>query len=265
MINGAVRRRWRAFSGSFQCLFCVKHQSMRRQSGSSPRRAGRISSPGFRRRRRVSPRPAASSQSPAAAKSCPTRAGAIAAVLFAIEPAEAQVKDLASPGKLATVLPPGLYRFANEPHERRWPRCPGCSPPIVSGVTRPTPPSRRGSARRKGSTQRGSSASPRPWRFGRDLINTPANDLGPAALEAAALGVAAQFEAASSRRSRGDHLLEAQTAADPRRRARRGRGAAPRRLSLGRRRRTRRSRWSARASCFEFGRPRHQAVEPACC
>ena len=43
--------------------------------------------------------------------------------------------------------------------------------------------------------------------FGRDLVNTPTNDLGPDALEAAALNLAAQFKAKASV-TRGDKLLQ---------------------------------------------------------
>ncbi len=138
----------------------------------------------------------------------PDAAGGIAAVLFAIETAEAAVKDLLLPGKLATSLPPGLYRFANEPHD-----------PALAALSWLLSAYRFGRYKADASEQarlcapEGVDAAriariAKAVALGRDLINTPANDLGPAALEAAALGVAAQFEAQSAV-VRGDHLLEA--------------------------------------------------------
>ena len=41
----------------------------------------------------------------------PGASGAIAAILFGIEPADARTLDLLLPGKLAISLPTGLYRF----------------------------------------------------------------------------------------------------------------------------------------------------------
>src|SRR5271166_2380553 len=136
----------------------------------------------------------------------PDASGRIAGALFGLEEDEARVKDLFLPGKLATVLPAGLYRFANSPHD-----------PALAALSFLL------SAYRFSRYKADPSEQPRlcapqgvdAWRIeriakavtmGRDLINTPANDLGPAALEAAALGVAAQFQAKSSV-TRGEGLL----------------------------------------------------------
>ncbi len=138
----------------------------------------------------------------------PDASGRIAGALFGLEEDEARVKDLFLPGKLATVLPAGLYRFANSPHD-----------PALAALSFLL------SAYRFSRYKADPSEQPRlcapqgadAWRIeriakavtmGRDLINTPANDLGPAALEAAALGVAAQFQAKSSV-TRGEGLLAA--------------------------------------------------------
>jgi len=43
--------------------------------------------------------------------------GEIAGVLFGIEGTESRSRDLLLPGQMATSLPPGLYRFANPPHD----------------------------------------------------------------------------------------------------------------------------------------------------
>src|SRR5665213_4157475 len=47
----------------------------------------------------------------------PAADGRLAGVLFGIEAADEAVKDLFRPGQLATLLPPGTYRFANATHE----------------------------------------------------------------------------------------------------------------------------------------------------
>ena len=119
--------------------------------------------------------------------------GEIAASFSAIEGAAARARDLFLPGQLATSLPPGLYRFANRPHDRHARRALlaalGLSfPPLQNRWRRVA----RGFAFRTGSMPRGSSASRAAVELGRDLINTPANDMDPEALEAAAITLAAQ-------------------------------------------------------------------------
>ncbi len=138
----------------------------------------------------------------------PDSAGAVAAVLCAIETAEAPVKDLFAPGKLATSLPPGVYRFANDPHDATLAALSWLLSAYRFGRYKAEP---SGEARLCAPTGVDAARIERIAKavgLGRDLINTPANDLGPAALEAAALSVAAQF-AAKSAVTRGDHLLEA--------------------------------------------------------
>lgn len=137
----------------------------------------------------------------------PDAGGAIAGVLFGLEGAKARRKDPFLPGKLATALPDGLYRFANAPHDPtlaalawllslyRFTRYKGhadeatklCAPPGVDAA--------RIERIAKGVA------------LGRDLVNMPANDLGPDALEAAALDLAAQFRAKAAV-TRGDKLLQ---------------------------------------------------------
>ena len=75
----------------------------------------------------------------------------------------------------------------------------------------------------------------------RDLINTPANDMGPAELEDAARALATRH-GASFRAIVGDELLGAELSAHPRGRPRRRPGAAPHRHRPGAIRRIRRSR-----------------------
>ena len=134
--------------------------------------------------------------------------GEIAAVLFAIESVETRARDFLLPGQLAASLPPGLYRFANSPHDtslaalswllsayrfHRYKTGGGDHPQLCvpDGVD----------AARIERIARGVI-------LGRDLINTPANDMNPETLEAAALTLAAQHHAEAGV-TRGEALLEA--------------------------------------------------------
>src|SRR6266568_1128006 len=49
----------------------------------------------------------------------PAADGAIAQVLFGLEDETAKSRDLFRPGALPGLLPPGVYRFANAPHDLR--------------------------------------------------------------------------------------------------------------------------------------------------
>src|SRR5271169_1939509 len=135
----------------------------------------------------------------------PGKAG-LGGVLFGIEGAD-ETKDLFLPGRLPQHLPDGTYRFANAPHDARLaalafalgayrfaryhkaePRDAKLDLPqsvdredlqrIVEGVT-----------------------------LARDLINTPANDMGPAQLEQAARKLASRHSATITAIV-GDELLE---------------------------------------------------------
>ncbi|MCI0600337.1 MAG: leucyl aminopeptidase family protein, partial [Beijerinckiaceae bacterium] len=122
----------------------------------------------------------------------PSCEGTMVCVLFGIEPEDARVRDLFLPGQLADLLPPGAYSFANRPHDAalaalswvlssyRFARykADGVEPPklcIPDGVD----------AARIERIAKGVA-------LGRDLINTPANDMDPEALEAAVLSLAVQ-------------------------------------------------------------------------
>ncbi len=138
----------------------------------------------------------------------PSAEGGLAGVLCGLEPEGARSRDPFLPGRLVAAVPPGIYRFANSPHDAslavlawalasyRFARykkekseLPQLSPPEGVDIARIT---RIAAA----------------VTLGRDLINTPANDLGPDALEAAAVAVATQFQAKASV-IRGDALLSA--------------------------------------------------------
>ena len=95
--------------------------------------------------------------------------------------------------------------------------------------------------------------------FGRDLINTPANDLGPAELEAAARELASEHGAIDQ----GDEGVEPalrEFSDDPCRRPRERPAAAPDRPALGRRARAE-GYHHRQGHLLRHRRPRHQAVE----
>ena len=136
----------------------------------------------------------------------PGEAGALAGVLFGVEAANAPTRDPLGPGKLATSLPEGVYRFANPPQDAdlaalgfllalyrydRFKADPAPQPGLVApdGVD----------ALR---IQRIAAAIG----YGRDLVNTPANALGPHALEQEVVKLAEHFDASVSM-VRGDQLL----------------------------------------------------------
>lgn len=137
----------------------------------------------------------------------PSAEGRLAGVLFGIENKNAQNRDPFLPGRLATSLPAGIYRFANAPHDLslatlafllasyRFTRykkddveIPELCPPEGIDIDRIV-------------------RIAKAIALGRDLINTPANDLGPDALETAALKLATEFMAKASV-VRGEKLLQ---------------------------------------------------------
>src|SRR3984957_17270586 len=126
-------------------------------------------------------------------------------VLFGIE-ANGDVKDLFLPGRLPQLLPNGAYRFANEPHNARL-----ASLGVALGSYRFTRYRKSEGHQVKlelsQSLDRDAlSHMAEAVTLARDLINTPANDMGPADLEAAARKLAASHNA-EIRAIVGDDLL----------------------------------------------------------
>jgi leucyl aminopeptidase len=133
--------------------------------------------------------------------------GRPALVLFGVEPPSARFRDPFLPGKLATVLPPGLYRLAD-----------GVSDVFSVGLAFLLSSysfSRYVSSKKErprlcapqGADVARIERVARAIAFGRDLINTPANDLGPEALAEAALELASRH-GADARVIIGDRLLD---------------------------------------------------------
>ncbi len=136
----------------------------------------------------------------------PGQGGSLAGALFGVDGPDAPTRDAFAAGKLATTLPEGVYRFANPPVDAdlaalgfllaryRYARfksdsTPGPSLVAPAGVD-------------AGRIERIAAAVA----FGRDLINAPANVLGPQAFEQAAVRLAEGFDA-SVRIVRGDDLI----------------------------------------------------------
>ena len=125
----------------------------------------------------------------------PSADGQIAQVVFGLEDANGKFRDLFRPGLLPGLLPAGVYRFANAPHDTRlaalafalgsyrFRRYRKAEAPDVRLV----PPDGIDVA---AITRMAEAAT-----LARDLINTPANDMGPEELAAAAQQLAGRFGA----------------------------------------------------------------------
>jgi leucyl aminopeptidase len=130
----------------------------------------------------------------------------IAGVLFALENADDSAKDLLRPGALPALLPNGTYRFANAPHDARL-----AALAFALG-------SYRFARYRKAEDKALELELPgnvdgvalsrivEGVALARDLINTPANDMGPGELEDAARALASRH-GASFRGTVGSDLL----------------------------------------------------------
>ncbi|MCP1973282.1 leucyl aminopeptidase family protein [Bradyrhizobium elkanii] len=137
----------------------------------------------------------------------PAADGGIAQVLFGLEDADHKARDPFRPGALPGLLPPGVYRFANAPHDTRLAALAfalGCyrfgryrtnKVPEVRLV----PPDGVDTAE---ITRMADAAA-----LARDLINTPSNDMGPVELAEVARDLATRFGAAFNCIS-GDELAQ---------------------------------------------------------
>jgi leucyl aminopeptidase len=127
-------------------------------------------------------------------------------VLFGIENPKSPNKNLFWPGKLPELLPAGTYRFGNAPHDTRL-----AALAFALGCYRFTR-YRKGEEKivrltiPEGVDAADISRIVEAVTLARDLINTPANDMGPAELEKAARDLAARHGAKISAIV-GDDLL----------------------------------------------------------
>ena len=124
---------------------------------------------------------------PGACLTLPAADGQIAQVLFGLEDASSRSRDPFRPGTLPTLLPAGIYRFANQPHDARLAalafalgsyRFNRYRKTADAADVRLVPPEGIDTA----DIARMADAA----MFARDLINTPSNDMGPAELAQAA-------------------------------------------------------------------------------
>lgn len=137
----------------------------------------------------------------------PGAGGRLGGVLFGLETRKAPTKDLFRPGSLAELLPVGTYRFANAPHDPRL-----AALAFALGTYRF---SRYRKAEDKalrlelpeGVDGEELTRTIEAVTMARDLINTPANDMGPAELETAAR-VVAERHGAKFHSTVGDDLLK---------------------------------------------------------
>jgi leucyl aminopeptidase len=125
----------------------------------------------------------------------PAADGGLAGVLFGLEDADDPLNDTFRPGTLATALPAGNYRFANAPHDARL----AALAFALGGY--------RFARYRKSDSKEVRLELPEGVDgdeltrivegvfLARDLINTPANDMGPPELEDAARTLATQHGA----------------------------------------------------------------------
>ena len=125
----------------------------------------------------------------------PAADGKVAAVLFGIEAADEQVKDLFRPGQLVTLLPPGTYRFANAPHDARLAALAFALGAYQFSRYRKSEPRNVRLVLPQGVDGDDLSRIAEAVTLCRDLINTPSNDLGPDELEVAARKLAEQHGA----------------------------------------------------------------------
>ncbi len=136
----------------------------------------------------------------------PAEDGSLAHVLFGIEDQSAEWRDPFRPGQLPGLLPAGHYSFANTPHDARLAALAFALGSYRFGRYRKNdapgarlvPP---GGVDMVEITRMADAAT-----LARDLINTPANDMGPEELEQAARTLAEKY-GASFISIVGDELL----------------------------------------------------------
>jgi leucyl aminopeptidase len=121
--------------------------------------------------------------------------GALGGVLFGLDAADKAGKDPFQPGRLPGLLPEGTYRFANPPHDTRL-----AALAFALGAYRFTRYRKNDAKAVRLELPDGVEGAELTRiadgvTLARDLINTPANDLGPAELEAAARALAARHGA----------------------------------------------------------------------
>jgi leucyl aminopeptidase len=132
---------------------------------------------------------------PGAFLALPAADGKIAGVLFGLEDEASKSRDLFRPGALPSLLPVGVYRFANAPHDVRLAALAFALGTYRFGRYRKADASEVRLVPPDGIDIADVARMADGAMLARDLINTPANDMGPAELELAARSLAKRFGA----------------------------------------------------------------------
>ncbi|MPZ55802.1 MAG: leucyl aminopeptidase family protein [Rhizobiales bacterium] len=135
-------------------------------------------------------------------------ADGVLGALFGIDAADAPAGDVFLPGRLPDLLPKGIYRFANAPHDARLAALAFALGTYRFDRYRKVEHREVRLALVNSMDGEDISRIAEGVTLTRDLINTPANDMGPAELEQAARGMAARH-GAKVQAIVGDDLLGA--------------------------------------------------------
>jgi leucyl aminopeptidase len=132
--------------------------------------------------------------------------GGISRALFGLDSAGSATADPFLPGELATRLPAGPYRFANSPHNSELAALAFLLASYRFGRYKESKKETLRLIAPEGVDRARLEQVAAAVALGRDLINTPTNDLGPQALEEAIVALADKH-GSSCRIARGDDLL----------------------------------------------------------
>jgi leucyl aminopeptidase len=132
---------------------------------------------------------------PGACLTLPAADGTIAHVVFGLEDETSKFCDLFRPGLLPGLLPPGVYRFANAPHDMRLATLAFALGAYRFGRYRKVDAPDIRLAPPDGIDIAAITRTAEAAQLARDLINTPSNDMGPEELALAAQHLAQRFGA----------------------------------------------------------------------
>jgi leucyl aminopeptidase len=136
------------------------------------------------------------SAKPGACLTLPGADGKIARVVFGLEEETSKGHDPFRPGQLPGLLPPGVYRFANAPHDVRLATLAFALGSYRFSRYRKSDSPEVRLLPSEGIDVAAISAAAEAVTLARDLINTPSNDMGPEELALAARQLAERFGAA---------------------------------------------------------------------
>src|SRR4051812_5856306 len=125
----------------------------------------------------------------------PAADGKIAQVVFGLEDESSKSRDLFRPGALPGLLPPGVYRFANAPHDLRLATLAFALGTYRFGRYRKNEAPDVRLVPPDGIDATDIARMAEAAALARDLINTPSNDMGPEELAQAAQALATRFGA----------------------------------------------------------------------